>query len=174
MLKLRYYYFLETLLDGIPVIVTRTGWTGEVGYEIYLRDGSRGDELGRIMDAGKPHQIRPTGPGHPSRRGRILNWGADGRRTTFTKSGWNGSWTKTSRALRRQGRGSRKIRRKGVTRKLVGVEIAGDPFRSRRKVDRESRRESSRAHQLRGLVAGLKKNIGYACCPWRTPAAART
>ena len=36
--KLRYYWFLETKLDGIPVIVTRTGWTGEVGYEVYLRD----------------------------------------------------------------------------------------------------------------------------------------
>jgi glycine cleavage system aminomethyltransferase T len=44
-LALRYYYFLETDLDGIPVVVTRTGWTSEVGYEVYLRDGSRGDEL---------------------------------------------------------------------------------------------------------------------------------
>jgi glycine cleavage system aminomethyltransferase T len=62
-LALRYYYFLETDLDGIPVVVTRTGWTSEVGYEIYLRDGSRGDELWeRIMEAGRPFNIRPTGP----------------------------------------------------------------------------------------------------------------
>jgi hypothetical protein len=60
---LRYYYFLETDLDGIPVVVTRTGGTSEVGYEIYLRDGSRGDELWeRIMEAGRPFNIRPTGP----------------------------------------------------------------------------------------------------------------
>jgi len=40
--------------------VTRTGWSGEVGYEIYLRDGSRGDELWeRVMEAGKPHGILP-------------------------------------------------------------------------------------------------------------------
>ena len=77
--KLRYYWFLETKLDGIPVIVTRTGWTGEVGYEIYLRDGSRGDELWeRIMAAGKPHQIQPTGPSDIRRiEAGILNWGAD-------------------------------------------------------------------------------------------------
>jgi aminomethyltransferase len=77
--KLRYYWFLETRLDGIPVIVTRTGWTGEVGYEVYLRDGSRGDELWeRIMAAGKPHQIRPTGPSDIRRiEAGILNWGAD-------------------------------------------------------------------------------------------------
>src|SRR5262245_48340094 len=78
-LELRYYHFLETLLDGIPVIVTRTGWTGEVGYEIYLRDASRGDDLWeRIMDAGKPYQIRPTGPSDIRRiEAGILNWGAD-------------------------------------------------------------------------------------------------
>lgn len=48
--KLRYYWFIETALDRIPVVVTRTGWSGEVGYEIYLRDCSQGDALWeRIM-----------------------------------------------------------------------------------------------------------------------------
>ena len=49
-----------TEVDGIPVVISRTGWTGEVGYEIYLRDPSRGGELwDRVMEAGKPHDIRP-------------------------------------------------------------------------------------------------------------------
>jgi aminomethyltransferase len=62
-LALKYYWFRELELDGIPVIVTRTGWTAEVGYEIYLRDGQYGTQLWeRIMDAGKPFDIRPTGP----------------------------------------------------------------------------------------------------------------
>src|SRR3990167_6437775 len=62
-LDMPYYHFFEAKLDGIPVIVTRTGWTGEVGYEIYLRDGSRGGELWeRIMAAGKSYNIAPTGP----------------------------------------------------------------------------------------------------------------
>ena len=62
-LKLQYYFFLETKLEGIPVIVTRTGWSAEVGYEIYLRDGSKGVELwDRVMAAGQPHNIKPTGP----------------------------------------------------------------------------------------------------------------
>ena len=61
------------------MVVTRTGWTGEVGYEIYLRDGSRGVELWeRVMAAGKPHNIRPTGPSDIRRvEAGILNWGAD-------------------------------------------------------------------------------------------------
>ena len=76
---LKYYWFVETALDGIPVVVTRTGWTGEVGYEIYLRDGSRGEELWeRVMEAGRPHGIRPTGPCDIRRiEAGILNWGAD-------------------------------------------------------------------------------------------------
>ena len=54
-MNLSYYWFLETSLDGIPVVVTRTGWSGEVGYEIYLRERSRGEALWeRIMEAGKP------------------------------------------------------------------------------------------------------------------------
>ena len=78
-LSMKYYWFRETELDGIPVIVTRTGWTAEVGYEVYLRDGSRGTELWeRIMEAGRPFDIRPTGPSDIRRvEGGILNWGAD-------------------------------------------------------------------------------------------------
>ena len=78
-LQLPYYWFIQTALDGIPVVVTRTGWSGEVGYEIYLRDGSRGDELWeRVMEAGKPHEIRPTGPSDIRRiEAGIFNWGAD-------------------------------------------------------------------------------------------------
>ena len=54
---------MRTELDGIPVVISRTGWTGEVGYEIYLRDPSRGGELwDRIMEAGRPHNIRPIAP----------------------------------------------------------------------------------------------------------------
>jgi aminomethyltransferase len=78
-LALPYYHFLQSDLDGMPVVVTRTGWTGEVGYELYLRDGSRGLEFwDRIMEAGKPYDIRPTGPSDIRRvEAGILNYGAD-------------------------------------------------------------------------------------------------
>src|SRR5688572_24066267 len=38
-------HFIETELDGIPVVVTGTSWTGEVGYEVYLRDGSKDEAV---------------------------------------------------------------------------------------------------------------------------------
>ncbi len=76
---LRYYWLRELSLDGIPLVVSRTGWSSELGYELYLRDSSRGDELWeRIMAAGEPLGLKP---GHTSsiRRieGGMLSYHAD-------------------------------------------------------------------------------------------------
>ena len=128
-LALKYYWFRELELDGIPVIVTRTGWTAEVGYEIYLRDGRHGTALWeRIMEVGRPFQIRPTGPVDIRRvEGGILNWGAD---MTIENNPFEVGLERLcsldaahefvgKEALRR-------IRAEGVRRRLVGVEIGGE------------------------------------------------
>lgn len=61
--SLKYYRLVETKLDGIPVVVTRTGWSGDLGYEIYLVDTSRAGELwDRVAEAGRPYNLRATGP----------------------------------------------------------------------------------------------------------------
>ena len=66
---LRYYWLREVELDGIPLIVSRTGWSSELGFELYLRDESRGDELWeKIMTAGEPFGLKP---GHTSSIRRI-------------------------------------------------------------------------------------------------------
>ena len=77
--KIRYYWTLETDLDGIPVVISRTGWSAELGFEIYLQDPGRGEELwDRIMEAGKPHRIRPIAPSQIRRiEAGILNYGID-------------------------------------------------------------------------------------------------
>ncbi len=78
-MDLRYYWLREVELDGIPLIVSRTGWSSELGYEIYLRDSSRGDALWeKIMAAGMRFGLKP---GHTSsiRRieGGMLSYHAD-------------------------------------------------------------------------------------------------
>ncbi len=78
-LDLKYYWLREYDLDGIPLIVSRTGWSSELGYELYLRDSSKGDELWeKIMAAGQPFGLKP---GHTSsiRRieGGMLSYHAD-------------------------------------------------------------------------------------------------
>ncbi len=54
---------MDTTIKGIPVVISRTGWTGEVGFELYLTDPARGDELWEaIMAAGAGYGIRPIAP----------------------------------------------------------------------------------------------------------------
>ena len=77
--ELRYFWFKEVNYLGIPLIVSRTGWSSELGYEIFLRDGSKGSKLwNQIMQIGKPFGLQP---GHTStiRRieGGMLSYHAD-------------------------------------------------------------------------------------------------
>jgi hypothetical protein len=53
-LDLRYYFWTEAKIAGAPVVITRTGWTSEVGYEVYLTDSTQGVEVyDAIMEAGE-------------------------------------------------------------------------------------------------------------------------
>jgi len=167
--KLRYYWFLETKLDGIPVVVTRTGWTGEVGYEIYLRDGSRGDELWeRIMEAGKPHQIRPTGPSDIRRvEAGILNWGAD---MTLENNVYEVGLDYLVDAGKRVdyiGRAAlERIMTQGVSRKLAGITIEGPPIEMNAVPWAVAANGSGAGRVTSALYSPrLKKNIGYAMMP---------
>ena len=78
-MNLKYYWCAEAELDGIPVVVSRTGWTGEVGYEIYLRDASRGTDLwDKVMEAGQEYDIRAIAPSDQRRmEAGIFNYGND-------------------------------------------------------------------------------------------------
>jgi len=59
----KYFWFKETEINGIPVAVQRSGWSKQGGFEIYLKDGSRGTELWNIVkEAGQPYGIGPGGP----------------------------------------------------------------------------------------------------------------
>ncbi len=61
--SMRYYHFLEGEVRGVPSIVSRTGYTGEDGFEIYLPPGAAADVYRAILDAGRAHGIRPCGLG---------------------------------------------------------------------------------------------------------------
>ena len=78
-MDLKYYWLRHVELDGIPLIVSRTGWSSELGYEIYLQASADGDKLWeKIMAAGQPLGLKP---GHTSsiRRieGGMLSYHAD-------------------------------------------------------------------------------------------------
>jgi aminomethyltransferase len=81
---IKYFWFKETEIDGIPVVVQRSGWSKQGGFEIYLRDGTKGTELWNIFkEAGQPWGI---GPGNPNWSERVesglVSYGGDSDGTT--------------------------------------------------------------------------------------------
>ena len=129
---MKYYWHAQTDLDGIPLVVSRTGWSGEVGYELYLRDASRGIELwDRVMEAGEPHSIRAIAPSDQRRmEAGIFNYGndMDVTNTPFEVTGLerlveldNDNEVISRKALE-------KVAADGVANKLVGVRLEGEPL----------------------------------------------
>jgi aminomethyltransferase len=58
---LRYFRLAETKLRGIPVSVSRTGYTGDLGYEIWVCAQDALSLWDALMQAGKPYGIMPAG-----------------------------------------------------------------------------------------------------------------
>jgi len=81
---LKYFWFSETEINGIPVAVQRSGWSKQGGFEIYLQDGTRGDELWSIVkEAGQPYAIGNGGPTSPERtESGLVSCGSDSDDTT--------------------------------------------------------------------------------------------
>jgi glycine cleavage system aminomethyltransferase T len=167
-LELRYYWFSQRDLDGIPVIVSRTGWTSEVGYEIYLLDRTRGVDLWeRIMEAGRPYDIRPTGPSDIRRiEGGIFNWGADMDHTNNPFEMGLDRLVDLDTDAEFMGKAAlRRIREEGVQRRIVGIEIGGDRLEMNEtrwpvEVEGQAGEVTSAIYSPR-----LEKNIGYAWVP---------
>ena len=123
---LKYYWLRELDLDGIPLIVSRTGWSSELGYELYLRDGSKGDKLWEmIMAAGKDLGLKP---GHTSsiRRieGGMLSYHADADINTNPYELGLDRLVNLDTEINFIGKQAlKKIKEEGVKRKQVGLEI---------------------------------------------------
>ena len=129
--ELKYFHFRETMLDNIPLIAGRSGWSKQGGFEFYLRDGSKGAELwDRVKEIGAPYEIGPGAPNPIERlESGLLSYGVD----TLPDSdpfevGLNKmiSLDRTDKFI-----GKTALRRKaeqGLTRKLVGIVINGEPL----------------------------------------------
>ncbi|MCS4505391.1 glycine cleavage system protein T [Arhodomonas aquaeolei] len=177
-LEIPYYYLMEAEIDGMSVVISRTGYSGEIGYEIYLRDASLyGEQLWqRVFEAGRPHGMQVIGPCHIRRiEGAILAFGCDiWYDTNPFEVGMGYNWMVDLRgdddfigraALER-------IKAEGVSRKLVGVEIDGpnigyftdgsmiDVFPVYGSDGERIGKVTSATHSPR-----LEKNIGYAMVP---------
>ena len=169
-LGLKYYWTLTTELDGIPVVISRTGWTGEVGYEIYLRDPARGGDLwDRVFEAGKPYDIRAVAPVEARRiEAGIFNYGSD---MTIANNPFEVMGLERlvePQAADYIGKAAlEEIRKRGVSRKLVGLAAPGDalPFELAEK--RPALHHGEPVGTVTDLIWSprLERNIGYVWLP---------
>jgi aminomethyltransferase len=171
---LRYYRCAEAEVDGIPVVVSRTGWTGEVGFEIYLCDTSRGDDLWRLVEeAGAPHGIRAIAPSEARRiEAGIFNYGSDmgPEDTPFHVTGLERLVELDQEADFIGKEALRRVAAEGVDRKLVGIGIDGDPMRDEGALNDFWPVRSPGGDRIGRVTAGawsprLERNIGYAWVP---------
>lgn len=179
-LDMRYYFMDEFELEGMEVVVSRTGYSGEVGYEIYLRNASR-DAMklwDTILEAGEPHNVSPIGPCQIRRvEAGILSYGSDIALDNNPYSdyaflnpyevGLEYTVQLDQEADFIGKEALTRIASGGVTRKVVGVEIEGDPlvgyiedYLMVMEGDTQIGQVSSAFYSPR-----LKKNIGFALVP---------
>ena len=130
-MDLKYYWLRRVELDGIPLIVSRTGWSSELGYEIYLQDSAHGDVLWeKIMAAGRPFGLKP---GHTSsiRRieGGMLSYHADADITTNPYELGLDRLVHLDSGAEFIGKAAlQRIKERGVSRRQVGLVIDGAPL----------------------------------------------
>lgn len=131
-MDLKYYWLRHVELDGIPLVVSRTGWSSELGYELYLQDGTRGNELWeKIMAAGAAHGLKP---GHTSsiRRieGGMLSYHADADISTNPfELGFDRLVNLDMDADFIGKAALRRIKDQGPSRKQIGLIIDCDPLK---------------------------------------------
>ncbi len=164
---LKYYWFKEFDLDGIPLIVSRTGWSSEFGYELFLRDGSKGNDLyEKIMNAGKDHGLQP---GHTSsiRRieGGMLSYHADADiHTNPFELGFD-RLVSLDNDIEFIGKAAlKKIKAEGIKRKQVGLEINCEPLSGPNTTFWPIKKNNNEIGKVTSAVYSprLKKNIALA------------
>ncbi len=133
-LDIPYYGLMEARIDDLDVVVSRTGYTGEVGYEIYLFE-ARTNAIrlwDAVLEAGRPHGLEVIGPCHVRRiEAGILAYGADiWLDTNPFEVDMGYSWmVDLDQEADFIGKAAlRRIKAEGISRKLVGVEIGGEPL----------------------------------------------
>ena len=166
-LDLKYYWLREIELENIPLVVSRTGWSSEFGYELFLRDGSKGDLLWeKIMAAGKDFGLKP---GHTSsiRRieGAMLSYHADADIHTNPFEVGLDRLVSFDTDIDYVGKEAlKKIKTEGIKRKQIGLILDCDPLKGPNTTFWEITKDNKIIGKVTSAVYSprLKKNIALA------------
>jgi aminomethyltransferase len=162
-----YYRFAEGKVRDVPALVSRTGYTGEDGFEIYAPAAATEELFRAILEAGRDRGILPCGLGARDTlriEARMLLYGNDMDQTTSVPEAGLGGIVRMNKgefigreALRRQ-------EKEGLTRRLVGFEMVDRGIARPGHAVRVEGRDVGRVTS--GTFAPhLKKSIGLAYVP---------
>ena len=138
-----YYGLMEAKVGGRDCIISQTGFTGEKGYEIYLKDATKyaDDMWNAVLEAGKKHQLMVIAPAHHRRiQAGILSWGQDmdnehnpfqcnlGYQVSLSGKGeWDKKGDYIGRKVLEEMKNDLKDGKKPFKLQLVGLEFSGKP-----------------------------------------------
>jgi glycine cleavage system aminomethyltransferase T len=165
--ELKYFWFRETTIDGIPAAVARSGWSKQGGFEIYLMDGSQGTRLWNLVkEAGKPWDIGPGNPNFCERvESGLLSYGGDTDDRTNPFEVRMGKFVDLHVPDEVIGiQALREIHRVGPTRHQLGVTLDGDEPTAFGFLWHDIRKDGRKVGDLTNCAWSyrLGRNIGFA------------
>lgn len=164
---LKYFWFRQVEIEGIALMLARSGWSKQGGFELYLMDETKGSALWNIVrEAGQPFDI---GPGSPNMCERIesglLSWGADTDDTTNPFEVGMGKYIDLDVGDDVIGvMALREIKANGLKRHQLGLILEGDGASENHAVWYDIYTNGDKIGNMTNGVWSrrLKRNIGYA------------
>ena len=126
--NIKFYWFEEGEVDGVHMTISRTGYTGEVGYELYFDEKYADKIWNAIMKAGEKYHIGLAGLGARDTlrlEMKYCLYGNDIDETTHPLEAGLGWITKLNKGDFNGREVMQKAKEKGLTRLLVGLDIEG-------------------------------------------------
>ncbi len=139
-----FYGLAETKIGGRSCVISQSGFSGEAGYEIYLRQSTlyAEDMWNTVLEAGKKHNLMVIAPAHHRRiQAGILSWGQDmdnqhnpfqcnlGYQVSLSGKGeWNKKGDYIGKKVLEQMGADIKAGKKPYKLQLVGLELGGKPI----------------------------------------------
>tara|TARA_A100001015_G_scaffold301038_1_gene387327 strand:- start:2914 stop:4218 length:1305 start_codon:yes stop_codon:yes gene_type:complete len=161
-----YYGLMEAKVGGRDCIISQTGFTGEKGYEIYLRNATlyADDMWNAVLEAGKKHNLRVIAPAHHRRiAAGILSWGQDLDAETYPfqcNLGYQVPRKKTADYIGKEAletmRAKMEAGDKPYSNQLVGFKLGGKPI-------------EEYAPDFWLISEDGSTPIGYLTSPWYSP-----
>jgi len=164
---IKFYWFTDGKVNGIPTIISRTGYTGEDGFELYFPADKCAEMWDALLEAGKPYGIKPIGLGARDTlrlEARLMLYGNDIHDGT-TPIEANLDWTvKLGKGAFNGSDVIRKQKEKGTEKTLVGFEMGKGP------APRHGYPVLHKGKKVGEVTSGtmsptMKKNIGLAYVP---------